>query len=134
MLMRASGGWDWGPPAPSTTSGPANSLKESAVFGSIRRKIDSQEFEGGKIEAVFGGVRVDLRQAGTKLDEIFIRTDAVFGGVDLFVPETWRVTVRGDGVFGGFEDRTMARPATDTKSPHLVVTGSAVFGNVSVRN
>jgi predicted membrane protein len=105
------------------------------VFGGINRRIDSQDFEGGHLSSVFGGIEIDLRKANTKKEEIVIEANGVFGGIDLIVPETWKVTVRGSGIFGGFEDRTHPSPAAaDEKRPHLVIVGSAVFGGVTVRN
>jgi hypothetical protein len=51
------------------------------------------------------------------------------------VPENWNVTVRGAGIFGGYEDKTMdMRAAPDAKQPHLIVNGFAVFGGVTVQN
>jgi len=120
----------WGP-----TRGTANRLNESTVFGGIKQRNDSQEFEGGYLSSTFGGIELDLRGANTKLDELTIQADAVFGGIDLFLPSHWNVTVRGSGVFGGFEDQTHP-PATtgNGKNPHVTVVGSAVFGGVTVRN
>jgi predicted membrane protein len=52
---------------------------------------------------VFGGAEIDLRSAGTKREEITIKADAVFGGIELWVPAHWQTTVRGTGVFGSFD-------------------------------
>jgi hypothetical protein len=118
---------------PFGSSGTANVLDEHAVFGGIQRRVDSQEFQGGEVTAIFGGVHLDLRGASTKKDEVTIEMNAIFGGVELLVPDSWDVTVRGEAVFGGFEDKTMRRssPASG-KRPHLVITGSAIFGGVTV--
>ena len=111
----------------------ANVLNEFTVFGGVRRRVDSQEFEGGEVSAIFGGVEVDLRGAATKKDEVVIELNAIFGGVELRVPDTWDVTVRGAGIFGGYEDKTMPRrDPSSGKRPLLVITGSAVFGGVTV--
>ena len=118
---------------PPASVGTANVLNEHAVFGGIQRRIDSQEFEGGQITAIFGGVHLDLRAAGTKKDEIIVEMNAIFGGVELLVPDTWNVTVRGEAIFGGYEDKTIPRRDPQSgKRPHLVITGSAVFGGVTV--
>lgn len=112
-----------------------NVLKEEVVFGGIHRKIEAQDFQGGEAEAIFGGVQIDLRGAASSKDEIHIEANTVFGGVELMVPDSWDVTVRGAGILGGYEDRTHPAPATTgVKRPRLVVRGSAVFGGVTVRN
>ncbi len=108
-------------------------LDEWAVFGGSRRRVDSQDFKGGEAFAMFGGVEVDLRSATIVQDEVVIDASALFGGVDLQVPENWNVSVEGHGIFGGYEDKTMhAMP--ERARPRVVITGSAVFGGVVVKN
>jgi predicted membrane protein len=112
-----------------------NQLNAWAIFSGVRRRIDSQDFQGGEAFAMFGGVELDLRKAGSTRDEIVVELNALFGGIELRVPETWNVTVRGAGIFGGYEDETMdSRVAPGSKQPHLIVNGFAVFGGVSVKN
>ena len=56
-------------------------------------------------------------------------------GVELKVPDTWEVMVRGAGVLGGYDDKTHPAPAVEgVKRPKLIIRGEAVFGGVSVRN
>ena len=117
------------------SSSRSNSLHIETVFHGTRQKVESQEFEGGKITVVFGGAEIDLRGAGTKLEEVTIKAESVFGGIELWVPAHWQTIVRGTGVFGGFEDKTWpAAPGTQAKAPRLVITGAAVFGSVIVKN
>jgi Cell wall-active antibiotics response 4TMS YvqF/Domain of unknown function (DUF5668) len=130
-----------GPAGPGSNPGPdpaanrADVLEEKNVFGGINRRIESQDFQGGHLSAIFGGIELDLRKANIKRDEIVIEADAVFGGIELTVPEHWRVSVQGAGIFGGYSDETHPLPiAADEKRPHLIITGSAVFGGVSVKN
>jgi predicted membrane protein len=118
---------------PPGSTGNPNVLHEVNVFGGVERRVDSQEFEGGQVVSVFGGVEIDMRGAATKRDEIHIELNSVFGGVDLRVPDSWDVTVQGAGIFGGYEDKTMPRRTPESgKRPHLIITGSAVFGGVTV--
>jgi len=115
--------------------GSVNHLSEWAVFGGTRRRVNSQDFQGGEAFAMFGGVEIDLRQAATTREEVVIEINAIFGGVEVRVPETWNVIVRGAGIFGGYEDETMdTRIAPDGKQPRLIVNGFAVFGGVTVKN
>jgi predicted membrane protein len=108
-------------------------LDEWAVFGGSRRRVDSQDFKGGEAFAMFGGVEVDMRSATIVQDEVVIDASALFGGVDLQVPENWNVSVEGHGIFGGYEDKTLhAMP--ESARPRVVITGSAVFGGVVVKN
>ncbi len=121
-----------------TTSSAANRLNEYAILGGVKRRIDSQEFEGGDCTAVMGGIELDLSRAATKLDEVVIEANALMGGVDLRVPPDWEVVVRGMGIMGGYDDAT--RPpvninmGTGARRPRLIVTGQALWGGVKVKN
>ncbi len=113
----------------------ANYMSEWAIFSGVRRRIDTQDFQGGEAFAMFGGVEVDMRRAASTKQEILIEVNAIFGGVEIRLPETWSVTVRGSGIFGGYEDKTMdTRVAPDGKQPHVVVNGFAMFGGVTIQN
>jgi len=115
------------------TSSAADHISEWAVFGGTRRRVTSQNFQGGEAFAMFGGVVIDLRNAGAA-GEVYIEANSIFGGVEIRVPENWTVTVKGVGIFGGYEDKTLdSRIAPDSKQTHLVVNGVAVFGGVTVR-
>jgi predicted membrane protein len=106
-----------------------------AVFGGVKRRVEAQEFEGGEIEAVFGGVELDFRRSKMKGESASVEVNAVFGGVQMRVPENWAVEFRGVAVFGGFEDQTITpRPTEGGPVQKLIITGNAVFGGVSVEN
>ena len=118
------------PPAASTSG-----LDEWAIFGGVERRITAQDFEGGKALAIFGGVELDLTQAAMKGNQAIVEANAIFGGIELRVPESWAVTLRGVGVFGGYGDQTRhPKPAAGPETKELVVRGGAVFGAVEVRN
>jgi predicted membrane protein len=112
-----------------------NMLHEYAIFGGVNRRIESQDFQGGEAIAVFGGVDIDMHRAATTREEISVDVNAIFGGVEMWVPDTWDVIVRGSSILGGFEDKTQRTPAPEgAKRPRLVIRGSAVFGGVVVKN
>ncbi|MBV9746870.1 MAG: hypothetical protein JO099_24170, partial [Acidobacteriia bacterium] len=90
-----------------------------------------QDFEKIRVVAVFGAFELDLRDAGMKGDVAVVDATAVFGGVEIIVPEDWQVVPRGSGVFGGFSDETRS-PEQPTK--RLIITGAGVFGGVVITN
>jgi Domain of unknown function (DUF5668)/Cell wall-active antibiotics response 4TMS YvqF len=102
-----------------------------AVFSHVQHRVTDQNLERLKVVAVFGGAQLDLRSAGIRGDQAYLEADAVFGGVEIVVPEDWQVNPRGAGVFGGFTDETQP-PANPTKQ--LIVTGAGVFGGVVITN
>jgi predicted membrane protein len=121
-----------GYPSPPIRGSEPGRLEEWAIFGGSRRRVDSQDFKGGDVFAMFGGIELDLRSAAITRDEVVIDASAVFGGVDIQVPESWNVIVEGHGFFGGYEDKTL-HSMQDSAHPRVVITGSAIFGGVVVK-
>ena len=116
---------------------PRTTLNEHVLFGGIERRVNSKQFRGGQLHAVFGGIEVDLRDAELEGDEATLVANSVFGGIEIRVPETWYVASHGQGIFGGFTDATKYRGVEDSTNPHrktLIVKGAAVFGGVEIRN
>ena len=113
-----------------------DTLQVWATFTGLKRRVDTQNFQGGEILAVFGGIEVDLRRARIASDkEAIIDINATFGGIDIKVPDTWIVIVKGQGIFGGYEDKTIPpRPQEGVTPPRLVITGFAIFGGITIKN
>lgn len=106
-----------------------------AIFSGVKRRVTAQDFSGGEAVAIFGGIQVDLRGAAVAGERAVIDINALFGGVEIRIPETWNVNLKGVGVFGAFDDKTLhPRPDPNTKTPELVITGHALFGGVKVEN
>lgn len=114
--------------------GPQAMLNAVAVFGGCERRVTGQNFQGGKVTAVFGGVELDFRDADIE-SEAILEVNCVFGGVEIRVPETWYVHSRSLPVFGGYEDKTrQANDPAGGKPKTLIITGMVVFGGVEIRN
>ncbi len=122
-----------GKPMIATPHSTLSEFNATYVFSGTDRKVEVQNFRGGKISAVFGGFKIDLTRSGLEGNEVVLQVDAVFGGGEIIVPETWAVIVDGTGVFGAFEDQTH-RPSDSQPTKILRITGAAVFGGVVVRN
>lgn len=127
-------------PAAGTTDSAGDSrtrLNEMAIFGGVERRITTQDFQGGTINAVFGGVELDLSEAGMQKEEATIEVNAIFGGVEIRVPYEWQVVSRGAPIFGGYVDKTRLRRTEDPANATpkiLVLTGAAIFGGVEIKN
>lgn len=111
-------------------------LDEHVVGGGLKRRVETVNFGGGELHAVFSGIEIDLRyaQISPRRKPVTIEIHAVFSGVKVRVPDSWRVDVHGAGVFGAFEDKTIPGRAAAGEIPDLIITGAAVFGGVEVEN
>lgn len=113
----------------------AGKIHEAAVFGGGKRNIAEPDFRGGKVDAVFGGFEIDLRRSAIVGESAELEINAVFGGVEIRIPEHWRVEMKGAGVFGGYSDETrQPSPAEFPVIKRLILKGGAVFGGVVVKN
>jgi hypothetical protein len=115
-------------------SGHEGALNDCAIFGGVERKVTTDDFRGGHVSAMFGGVEVDLRRAGIRGDSAVIDVSAMFGGVEFKIPQNWAVVASVAAIFGGFSNKTV-QPSVDTPGvKRLYIKGSAVFGGVEVKN
>jgi len=124
-------------PGSESQTDPRTTLSEVAIFGGIERRITSQDFQGGNINAIFGSVELDLREVNIERDEAVLEINSVFGSVELRVPEAWQITSRGQAVFGSFQDDTRNYRNENPANPlrkSLILTGAAVFGSVEIKN
>jgi predicted membrane protein len=101
------------------------------LFSGVKTANSSMTYEGGKLNAVFGGIEIDLRDAVIpKQAELDIFT--AFGGVEIRVPTEWEVRVSGLPIFGGWENN--AKKPSSSKAPVLVIRGTCLFGGVEIKN
>ncbi|HDR89920.1 MAG TPA: hypothetical protein ENN63_09890 [Bacteroidetes bacterium] len=104
-------------------------LDDVAIFGGGKKMFTSQNFQGGKITAIFGGSEIDLRQAKMAKGKVYVDYFAMFGGTKLFVPGDWDVKVEVSSIFGGFSDKRAADPRiVRDPSKQLIIKGVAIFG------
>jgi hypothetical protein len=108
-----------------------NRLDAVTFLGGINRSTNSQAFRGGTAMAVLGGCEIDLRHASLEGGRATFDTFAMWGGVEIRVPEDWAVESHVVPLLGGFEDKT--RQPADAKQ-RLVITGIAIMGGVGVKN
>lgn len=108
----------------------ANEIRLAAIFGPLSFRSTAASFRGGTIDCRFGGGVVDLRDAA--LDPAGARLDvkAHFGGAQILVPESWRVTTRVLGIGGAGDGRPRIERADD--APRLTIEGTALFGGFGV--
>jgi hypothetical protein len=102
-----------------------------AIFNGIELANRSATFRGGTVLAWFGGVSLDLREA-TLAPGANIDIRAMFGGVAIRVPPTWRVEAHGTAVAGGWDNRAVQ--PDESEAPALLVNVVASLGGVSITN
>jgi len=102
-----------------------------AILSGVNRGNNSRAFRGGDLTAIMGGCDIDLRQAAINGDAV-IDVFAVWGGIEIRVPEDWSVTFHVTPLMGGVEDKT--RPPLGSAVHRLTVRGVVMMGSVEVKN
>jgi len=105
----------------------------SAVFGGTTKKVSAKEFTGSNLTAVFGGAKLDLRNAMVAKEGAIIDVSAVFGGVEIIVPEKTPVRMNAVAIFGGQEDKRDTSKI-DESLPIITISGEVIFGGIEVKS
>ena len=108
----------------------ANEVTLAAIFEPITFRSKANAFRGGTLDLWYGGGIVDLRDAFLDPGGARLEVRAVFGGAQIVVPETWRVTTSVVGLGGIGDGRSkIERPVT---APLLVIDGIAIMGGLGI--
>jgi predicted membrane protein len=111
-------------------------MMDTAVFGGVKRRVETLNLRGGNLLAVMGSVELDLRRAqlADASQPVIVEAICVFGAIKLRIPETWRVSIAGTHVFGAYEDKTAPLVRPDLINGTVVITGATIFGAVEIEN
>lgn len=106
-------------------------ITSTAIWWGAEPSTTSQQFRSATLTAIMGGIELDLRRADIQ-GRADISVFAFWGGVEIKVPPTWRVTVRGLPLLGGWENN--AAEPTDPNAPELVVHITTIMAGAEIKN
>lgn len=102
----------------------------NAVFSGSEVVFDgAKEFCGAEINAVFGGFELDLRSALINNDCV-IGASAIFGGIDIHLPDNVNVKVQSTSVFGGVSNEKAS--GLIENAPTVYINATCLFGGVEI--
>jgi len=111
----------------------SSEINKFAFWSGVRPPVhSSQEFRGGELTAIMGGIETNLRGSRIANPPAVIDLLVIWGGVDLKVPEDWRVIVEATVVMGGIDSKIKAPPPDSTQT--LVLRGMVLMGGVEIKN
>jgi len=106
-----------------------NNQEYYATFSSQNIVFDD-EFKGSDLNAIFGGIKCDLRNATFK-DNTLIEATAIFGGITIYVPSDVNVKVTSTSIFGGTSDNRSKKNKDAKKT--LYIKTMCLFGGVDIK-
>ena len=102
----------------------------AAIFSGATFDYTGEVFEGARLDAVFGGIKCDLRGAIINGDCV-INASTVFGGIDIYVPEGLNIKVSSNSIFGGVSGKERRN---DPANQHtLYLNATCLFGGVELK-
>lgn len=100
----------------------------NATFSGQNLDFSKEEFTGTKLDAVFGGIKCDLRNAIIN-DDVVIEASAIFGGITILVPKDVNVKITSTSIFGGVDGKSKM----DKPGKTIYVNATCLFGGVDVK-
>ncbi|MBQ8473077.1 MAG: hypothetical protein IJ501_06205 [Bacilli bacterium] len=100
-----------------------------ATFSGSDLDFSNKDFYGCELNAVFGGIKCDLRKSKIK-DKSKITANAIFGGIDIYVPEDVVVKVVSTSIFGGVSKKNKEDNKGDKV---LYIECLSLFGGVDIK-
>lgn len=100
-----------------------------ATFAGQKVKKDGEEFKGANLEAIFGGVVLDLRNAVIEKEAV-IKCTSIFGGNEIIMPSDVKVKVKSTPIFGGVSNKY-----ADSKDSEktIYIEAFCMFGGVDIK-
>lgn len=108
-----------------------SSLSAMAILGAVSRTNHSKAFRSADLTAIMGGCELDLRQAAIN-GEAVIDVFALWGGIEIRVPENWTVDSQIVPIMGGVEEK--ARALAGASGHRLVLRGFAIMGGIEIKH
>jgi predicted membrane protein len=115
------------------TTDSSDYVRSFSIMSGIARHNQSQAFRGGELTAVMGGIQLDLTGALPADGRAVLDVFAMWGGIEIRVPEDWRVEIEATPIMGGIESTALVPPGVEPVGT-LVVRGFAMMGGVEVKN
>ncbi|MBU3742416.1 MAG: hypothetical protein FGM24_09050 [Candidatus Kapabacteria bacterium] len=108
-----------------------HTISQKVLFGGSEIRSSSQDFKGGDLRAIAGGIELDLRNAEIR-ETATIDAVAIMGGIEIRVPPHWRVVTNGSPILGGIENKTIDHRDDNVIAPTLIVNATIIMGGLEI--
>lgn len=100
-----------------------------AIFSDQKLNKDEENFKGANLDCVFGGITLDLKNANFEKETI-IKASAIFGGIDIILPNDVNVKVNSIPIFGEISNKL--RNEKDNKKT-IYIDAFCLFGGIDIK-
>ena len=100
-----------------------------ATFSEQKIHKDEENFKGANLDAIFGGITLDLRKTNLEKETI-IKASSIFGGIDILLPDDVNVQVKSTPIFGGVYNKI--RNHKENKKT-IYIDAFCLFGGIDIK-
>ena len=110
-------------------------LRHFVMLGAVESRSESKQFTGGAVTALLGEAKLDLTGARLAAEGADLELTCFMGGIEVRVPDNWRVIARGTPILGGWENKTRLKDRDGGADKSVLrVDGFSMLGGVEIRN
>ncbi|MCR5641316.1 MAG: hypothetical protein K6G04_08200 [Lachnospiraceae bacterium] len=104
-------------------------LDSSVAFSTITNYVESGNFHGGNVEAIFATSNIYLDRVTVAPEDAVLHCNVYFATLKIYVPKEWNVYDRTGHVFSS---KTEVNGFVREGQPSLVVDGECIFGKIKI--
>jgi len=112
-------------------------IDEVNIFSGSKKVINSNNFRGGKMTAIFGGSEINMTRAQLAPGKSFLNVFLMFGGSEIVVPADWNIVLEVTPIFGSFSDERYVPKSLqgeDGADSVLIIRGLVLFGGAEIKS
>ncbi len=133
LVVIGAGLWViFGRPARRRRSRAGDEVGLVAAFSSRKLAHGPGPLRTGAVSAFFGHGELDLSGSEPVPGGVRLSATVAFAGIDVIVPDGWRVSITGLPIFGGWDNTT--RRVAEGSGPEMHVNALVLFGGLEVRH
>lgn len=106
-----------------------NEVDCAVTFGSGSKYLNSTSLKKAYFKCSFGALKVYFDNATLDPDGAEVFLDASFGGVELYIPQSWTVNMNMTAAVGGVDEKYKKHVSG---GPVLTLSGHVSFGGVEI--
>jgi predicted membrane protein len=104
-------------------------VQVEASFSENNQRISSQGLKSVYVKCSFGSCNLFFNDATLAPEGASLVLECSFGGVELYIPKHWNVTIKASAAFGGISEKNRCEP---DNTQTLTITGNVSFGGVTI--
>lgn len=104
----------------------------TAVLSGHDIRVDNQEFIGAELNAILGGISMNLKNAIIN-ENVTIQASTIMGGIDIVLPSYVKVVIDCTPILGDVENLVTAPLGADENTPIVFIKATCVMGGIDIR-